>query len=182
MFCTSCGAPLEDNAKFCTSCGARVENAAAPATATAPATAPVAPAPAPATAPTVPAPKPTSPAPAAPAPMAAAAPAATAPHTPAAVPTAPVSPQPASPALSGIAELLKTGDNLKHIAAATALWGFGLMIAAVAWIAIIAPYHPEDLSAPIIIAAIAMYVGIAVTAVGVIGYVASFVVTRRGVR
>ena len=56
------------------------------------------------------------------------------------------------------------------------------MIAAVAWIAIIAPYHPEDLSAPVIIAAIIMYAGIAVTAVGAIGYVASFLVARPSVR
>ncbi len=37
MFCTKCGAQIEDGAKFCTSCGQRLEESAAPAPAQAPA-------------------------------------------------------------------------------------------------------------------------------------------------
>ena len=36
MFCTNCGASLDDDTKFCTSCGAKVEEADVPAAAPAP--------------------------------------------------------------------------------------------------------------------------------------------------
>ena len=54
MFCSKCGAQIEDGTKFCPKCGQPAETATAPESATAPASEPVsapAPAPAPAAAP-----------------------------------------------------------------------------------------------------------------------------------
>ena len=174
MFCTSCGAPLEDNAKFCTSCGARVENATAPAT---PAPAPAAPV----NASAAPAAIPANPAPAAPTPLAAAP--SPAPATPAADASAPSAAAAAATRMkAGVAELLKTGDNLKRIGAAAALWGFGLIIACLAWLFIVVVYHPEGISLPVIFAYILLFAGFAGVVVGAIGYVASSIVARQAIR
>ena len=169
MFCTSCGAQLVDGAKFCTSCGQPVAQNAAPATAPVPT-----PAPAPAAAPT-PAPTPATPAPAACSnPVAAPAPAnysAPAPVTPQAAPATSQMSQAAAGALADIKVILATGENLRHISAATAYWGFGLYIACMAYLFILVSYGAPEASIFTVIATILFLAGIALAAVGVIGVI-----------
>lgn len=169
MFCTSCGAQLVDGAKFCTSCGQPVAQNAAPATAPVPT-----PAPAPAAAPT-PAPTPATPAPAACSnPVAAPAPAnysAPAPVTPQAAPATSQMSQAAAGALADIKVILATGENLRHIFAATAYWGFGLFIACMAYLFILVSYGAPEASIFTVIATILFLAGIALAAVGVIGVI-----------
>ncbi len=169
MFCTSCGAQLVDGAKFCTSCGQPVAQNAAPATAPVPT-----PAPAPAAAPT-PAPTPATPAPAACSnPVAAPAPAnysAPAPVTPQAAPATSQMSQAAAGALADIKVILATGENLRHISAATAYWGFGLFIACMAYLFILVSYGAPEASIFTVIATILFLAGIALAAVGVIGVI-----------
>ena len=169
MFCTSCGAQLVDGAKFCTSCGQPVAQNAAPATAPVPT-----PAPAPAAAPT-PAPTPATPAPAACSnPVAAPAPAnysAPAPVTPQAAPASSQMSQAAAGALADIKVILATGENLRHLSAATAYWGFGLFIACMAYLFILVSYGAPEASIFTVIATILFLAGIALAAVGVIGVI-----------
>lgn len=169
MFCTSCGAQLVDGAKFCTSCGQPVAQNAAPATAPVPT-----PAPAPAAAPT-PAPTPATPAPAACSnPVAAPAPAnysAPAPVTPQAAPATSQMSQAAAGALADIKVILATGENLRHISAATAYWGFGLFIACMAYLFILVSYGAPEASIFTVISTILFLAGIALAAVGVIGVI-----------
>lgn len=169
MFCTSCGAQLVDGAKFCTSCGQPVAQNAALATAPVPT-----PAPAPAAAPT-PAPTPATPAPAACSnPVAAPAPAnysAPAPVTPQAAPATSQMSQAAAGALADIKVILATGENLRHISAATAYWGFGLFIACMAYLFILVSYGAPEASIFTVIATILFLAGIALAAVGVIGVI-----------
>ena len=177
MFCTSCGAQLVDGAKFCTSCGQPVAQNAALATAPVPTPAPApaaAPTPAPAAAPT-PAPTPATPAPAACSnPVAAPAPAnysAPAPVTPQAAPATSQMSQAAAGALADIKVILATGENLRHISAATAYWGFGLFIACMAYLFILVSYGAPEASIFTVIATILFLAGIALAAVGVIGVI-----------
>lgn len=165
MFCSSCGAPLEANAKFCSACGAPAANVSAPAsTPTAPATAPA------------PASKPT--APVAASPVSQPAPAFTTSQASAQTKGA----EPSAAAMSGTASnirtILMTGKNFEHISMATLLGGFGIIIAAIAWIAVIAPYHPEGLSLPTIIAMMLFVAGIAIAVAGGIGRIAAFAINR----
>ena len=177
MFCTSCGAQLVDGAKFCTSCGQPVAQNAAPATAPAATTAPAptsSPAAVPTPAPAAPAPTP-APAPAAytnpvaaPAPVSYSAPA---PVTPQAAPATSQMSQAAAGALADIKVILATGENLKHISAATAYWGFGLFIACMAYLFILVSYGAPEASIFTVIATILFLAGIALAAVGVIGVI-----------
>ncbi len=170
MFCTSCGAQLVDGAKFCTSCGQPVAQNAAPATPpTAPAPA-AAPTPAPAAPTPTPAPTPvayTNPV-AAPAPASYSAPA---PVTPQAAPATSQMSQAAAGALADIKVILATGENLRHISAATAYWGFGLFIACMAYLFILVSYGAPEASIFTVIATILFLAGIALAAVGVIGVI-----------
>ena len=122
MFCSSCGAPLEANAKFCSSCGAPATNVSAPASSPA--------APAPASKPA---------APVAASPVSQPAPAFTTSQASAQTKGT----EPSAAAMSGTASnirtILMTGKNFEHISMATLLGGFGIIIAAIAWIAVIAP-------------------------------------------
>ena len=158
MFCTSCGAQLVDGAKFCTSCGQPVAQNAAPATPpTAPAPA-AAPTPAPAAPTPTPAPTPvayTNPV-AAPAPASYSAPA---PVTPQAAPATSQMSQAAAGALADIKVILATGENLRHISAATAYWGFGLFIACMAYLFILVSYGAPEASIFTVIATILFLAG-----------------------
>lgn len=170
MFCTSCGAQLVDGAKFCTSCGQPVAQNAAPATPpTAPAPA-AAPTPAPATPAPAPAPTPsayTNPV-AAPTPVSYSAPAPVAPQP---APATSQMSQAAAGALADIKVILATGENLKHISAATAYWGFGLFIACMAYLFILVSYGAPEASIFTVIATILFLAGMALAAVGVIGVI-----------
>lgn len=181
MFCTSCGAQLVDGAKFCTSCGQPVAQNAAPATAPAATTAPAptsSPAAVPTPAPAAPAPTP-APAPAAytnpvaaPAPASYSAPAPTpAPVTPQAAPATSQMSQAAAGTLADIKVILATGENLKHISAATAYWGFGLFIACMAYLFILVSYGAPEASIFTVIATILFLAGMALAAIGVIGVI-----------
>ncbi|WP_026089079.1 MULTISPECIES: zinc ribbon domain-containing protein [Enorma] len=179
MFCTSCGAQLVDGAKFCTSCGQPVAQSAAPATAPAPTPTPApAPAAAPTPAPAAPAPTP-APTPAAytnpvaaPAPASYSAPAPTpAPVTPQAAPATSQMSQAAAGTLADIKVILATGENLKHISAATAYWGFGLFIACMAYLFILVSYGAPEASIFTVIATILFLAGMALAAIGVIGVI-----------
>lgn len=180
MFCTSCGAQLVDGAKFCTSCGQPVAQNAAPAAApAAPAPAPT-PAAAPTPAPAAPAPAP-APAPtaytnpvAAPAPASYPAPASTpAPVAPQTAPATSQMSQATAGALADIKVILATGDNLEHLSGAATFWGFGILVASIAYIAILVSWRITELSAPMVIAIILFISGIAIAVVGVIGSVAA---------
>ncbi len=179
MFCTSCGAQLVDGAKFCTSCGQPVAQSAAPATAPAPTPTPApAPAAAPTPAPAAPAPTP-APTPAAytnpvaaPAPASYSAPAPTpAPVTPQAAPATSQMSQAAAGTLADTKVILATGENLKHISAATAYWGFGLFIACMAYLFILVSYGAPEASIFTVIATILFLAGMALAAIGVIGVI-----------
>jgi|GEM_PF-5224810 len=168
MFCSSCGAPLEANAKFCSSCGAPATNVSAPASS------PAAPASTPAA--SAPASKPATPVAASP--VSQPAPAFTTSQANAQTKGT----EPSAAAMSGTASsirtILMTGKNFEHISMATLLGGFGIIIAAIAWIAVIAPYHPEGLSLPTIIATVLFVAGIAIAVAGGIGRIAAFAINR----
>ena len=167
MFCSSCGAPLEANAKFCSACGAAATNVSAPASSpAASASSPAASAPVSKPATPVAAPPVSQPASAFPTSQASA-------QTKGAEPSAAAM----SGTASNIRTILMTGKNFEHISMATLLGGFGI-ITAIAWIAVIAPYHPEGLSLPTIIATMLFVAGIAIAVAGGIGRIAAFAINR----